>query len=81
MDCLNWWLLILLEFSAGGSKIPLRFYQMDGNLYVSVTPLGRSLGIDENDFEINQNGELISNTSIDNELTRIGPNIIWDDVT
>jgi hypothetical protein len=77
MDCLNWWLLKLIEFSASGSKIPLRFYQKGGDLYVSVTPLGRSLGISEDDFEINQNGELIARTPINDELTRVGPNIIW----
>jgi hypothetical protein len=78
MDCLNWWLLKLIELSAGGG-IPLRFYQEDGNLYVNVTQAGADLGISEDDFSINANGELVSDTPIDNDLSRVGDDVEWDD--
>jgi hypothetical protein len=41
--------------------------------------MGKSMGIDEDDFEINENSELVSSTPIDNDLARTGSNIIWND--
>jgi hypothetical protein len=79
MDCLSWWLDLLIELTVGGGTSPLRFYQKDGDLYVNVTQAGTDLGISQDDFSINANGELVSDTPIDNDLSRVGDDVEWDD--
>jgi hypothetical protein len=79
-DPLNWWLLKLINLSAdaAAAKVPLRFYQAGGDLYINITGMGESLNVNEDSFEINADGELVSDTPIDNSLNREETYIKWN---
>jgi hypothetical protein len=60
-------------------SVPLRFFQEDGCLFVDVTSSGKSLGVSEDQFRINEDDELLADTPIDNDLNRVGLDVEWDD--
>jgi hypothetical protein len=59
------------------SAQPLRFYAENNDLYVKVTELGKNMGVSEDQFEIDKNGDLQNNSSLDLEIQK--NDVIWND--
>jgi hypothetical protein len=57
--------------------LPLQFYAEDNSLYVNVTEFGKNMGASEDQFEIDENGELQNNSSLDLKIK--GDDVIWQE--
>jgi hypothetical protein len=76
-DCLNWWLLKLIDLSLGRGPLPIRFYTEGSDLYVNITKTGQDMGVSEDQFEIDENGDLQNDSSLDLEIQE--NDVIWNE--